>query len=311
MPFNQHSLISRIGNEDGARQEFARLVAAFAELQSPGVRRIRENPGDWGIDAFVGQLDAEVSVWQAKFFIDQISNTQKSQIRDSFKSAREAATKNGYRLAAWTLCIPIDMDGPETQWWDRWKRKQEREHGVTISLWDKTKLDQLLRSPDAAEIDAEFFPPHTKSRPAALPVQPLPAGTTYDHMLFIKQLRAAQIIELDAAREEFFNAELLTREVQDKAVPEHVLRLGTVRSEVRSLWSLEYNGACSANPDSDLLPELHPKVMRSIRDYHNAQPDPPLRMSVVHRLGTMHQVVEGGDAGWVRNFRALAEGHRA
>jgi hypothetical protein len=54
--FNHHKLIARIGNEQGAREEFARLIAALAELTTR-VRRIRENPGGWGIDAFAGRLD--------------------------------------------------------------------------------------------------------------------------------------------------------------------------------------------------------------------------------------------------------------
>lgn len=85
MPFNHHALISRIGNEQGAREEFARFVAAMAELTTR-VRRIRENPGDWGIDSFAGRLDGgEVAVWQAKFFINGVGDAQKQQIRDRFR----------------------------------------------------------------------------------------------------------------------------------------------------------------------------------------------------------------------------------
>jgi hypothetical protein len=85
--FNHHQLIARIGNEQGAREEFARLTAALAELTTR-VRRIRENPGDLGIDAFAGRLDdgGEVAVWQAKFFINGVGDAQQQQIRDSFRT---------------------------------------------------------------------------------------------------------------------------------------------------------------------------------------------------------------------------------
>jgi hypothetical protein len=33
-------------------------------------------------------------------------------------------------------------------------------------------------------------------------------------------------------------------------------------------------------------------------------------MHLVHRKGAMHQVVDAGRAGWVRDFRAIAEAHR-
>jgi hypothetical protein len=84
--FNHHALIARMGNEQGAREEFARLVAALAEL-TLRVRRIREDPGDWGIDSFAGRLDegSDVAVWQAKFFVNGVADSQKNQIRGSFR----------------------------------------------------------------------------------------------------------------------------------------------------------------------------------------------------------------------------------
>lgn len=312
MSFNHHALIARVGNEQGAREEFARLVAALAELTTR-VRRIRENPGDWGIDAFAGRLDdgADVAVWQAKFFINGVGGAQQRQIRESFRMARDAATKNGYQLIRWTLTIPVDLSAPETQWWDGWKREQEAEYGLTIELWDKHRLDTLLRPPDADAIRNEFFPPFATAELSSRPVEPLPPETTYDDMLFIAQLKAAEIAELHAAREEFFNAELLVRDVNDKGVEQEVAGLQTVRSETRSLWSHEYNDACEKNAGADSLPGLHGAVMRAIRDIHLARGPTPLRLNVVHRFGTMHQVVEDGDAGWVRAFRAVVERHRS
>jgi hypothetical protein len=312
VPFNHHQLIARIGNEQGAREEFARLIAALAELTTR-VRRIRENPGDWGIDAFAGRLDdgGEVAVWQAKFFINGVRDTQQQQIRDSFRMAREAAEKHGYKLVRWTLALPVDLSATETQWWDGWKQREEAEHGVTIELWDKHRLETLLRPPDAEAIRNEFLPPFAKAEVSSRPVEPLPAGTTYDEMLFIAQLRQAGIGELQSAREEFFNAELLVREVNDKGVEQEVAGLHTVRSETRSLWSQEYNDSCEKNAGADSLPGLHGAVMRAIRDLHLVQGPTLLRLNVVHRFGTMHQVVEDGEAGWVSKFRAVVERHRS
>jgi hypothetical protein len=310
--FNHHALIARIGNEQGAREEFARLVAALGELTTQ-VRRIRENPGDWGIDAFAGRLGdgADVAVWQAKFFINGVGQSQQQQIRDSFRMAREAAEKHGYQLVRWTLVIPVDLSATETQWWDGWKGREQAEHGVMIELWDKHRLDTLLRPPDAEAIRNEFFPPFAPGEVSSRPVKPLPPGTTYDEMLFIAQLKEAGIGELQAAREEFFNAELLVRDVNDKGVEPEVAGLQTVRSETRSLWSQEYNDARDTNVGAQTLTGLHGTVMRAIRALHLAQGPTPLRLNVVHRFGTMHQVVEDGEAGWVRDFRAVVERHRS
>ena len=300
-----------MGNEQGAREEFARLVAALAEL-TVRVRRIREDPGDWGIDSFAGRLDegSDAAVWQAKFFVNGVGGSQQNQIRSTFRMARESATKHGYKLVRWTLVIPVDLSNTETQWWDDWKARQEAEHGVAIELWDKHQLDGLLRLPDAEPVDQEFFPPFASQPTSARPVEPLPSGMTYDEMLFIAQLREAGIAELQAAREQFFNAELLLREVTDKAVDQDVAALRTIRSEAGSLWSLEHADACEKQAGGDRLPGLHGAVMRGIRDLHLAQGPTRLRENVIHRFGTMHQIVDDGEAGWVRNFRAVIERHR-
>lgn len=312
MAFSHHKLIARMENEAGAREEFARLVAALAELTAR-VRRIREDPGDWGIDSFAGRLDegTDVAVWQAKFFVNGVGNSQQEQIRASFEMARESAAKHGYELARWTLAIPIDLSAPETTWWDGWKARQETEHGITIELWDKHRLDTLLLLPDAEPIDHEFFPPFASPSPSRRPVTPLPSDVTYDEMLFIAQLKEAGIAELHAAREQFFNAELLLREVTDKAVEEEIAALHTMRAEAGSLWSLEYSDACETTEAGNLLPGLHAAVMRAIRDLHLAQGPTRLRENVIHRFGGMHQIVEDGKAGWVRDFQAVIARHRA
>ncbi len=115
------------------------------------------------------------------------------------------------------------------------------------------------------------MPPFAKAEVSSRPIKPLPACTTYDEMLFIAQLKEAGIAELQAAREEFFNAELLVRDVNDKGVEQEVAGLHTVRSETRSLWSQEYNDACEKNAGADSPPGLHGADLRAIRDLHVAQ----------------------------------------
>lgn len=87
MSFTHHHLIAAAGGEEDARPRFERMVTACVRLQHPTVRNLRPAPGDWGIDAVVGELDGRVSIWQAKFFISEIGNTQKQEIRDSFAQA--------------------------------------------------------------------------------------------------------------------------------------------------------------------------------------------------------------------------------
>lgn len=66
--------------------------------------------------------------------------------------ALKAAKMNDYGVVRWTLVSPLDLSAPETQWWDTWREEQESTYDLTIELWDKHRLDTLLRPPDAHAI---------------------------------------------------------------------------------------------------------------------------------------------------------------
>jgi hypothetical protein len=301
------------GGKDGARETFERLIAQLVRLQHRTVRKVEANPGDWGLDVIVGELDEVMSVWQSKFFIDGVGDAQHAQIRESFAQVVKQAGERGFTVDVWTLCIPVDLDAASLKWWTGWKTRKSRDTGVRIELWDRTELEHLLLSLDAADLRAAYFPGQAPGAPAVagpLPVHELPQDVTYDDMLFIKQLEAARILEHESAKQQFFNAEVLSREVADKRVAEHVHALEAERADSLSMWEDRYNRACSELDDGDdLLPTLHPDVMAAIEQRHNSGRVEALPMHLVHRKGAMHQVVEGRRAGWVRDFRSVAEAH--
>ena len=101
-----------------------------------------------------------------------------------------------------------------------------------MGLWDETELRALLGSPDARSICSTYFSTETRFTP--MPVLQLPSADLYDDMLFIRQLKEAGIIELNSAKRQFFNADLLAREVADKGVEEEVQTIETVRAEIAS-----------------------------------------------------------------------------
>jgi len=308
--FTHHALIHAAGGEEEARARFEKMILALVRIQHPTVRNLRPAPGDWGIDAFVGELDDQISVWQAKFFINEIGSAQKRQIREAFDQLMSKATEEGFTVHFWTLCIPIQMSPAETKWFDTWRRGKQREHaGLTIPpAWDRDKVSALLFSPEGAGARREFLNLEAEPKLRAL-VEP-PAEKQFDEMLFIKQLRAARIIELTAPKREFFNAELLAREVQEKAVPDEMRELVAERMDVHSIWSVAFNSACGNDPSAVLLPALYDRVMTELRATHAARNPPPLGMRPVHRLGTMHQVVDTGEAGWRRDFDEITKVHR-
>lgn len=65
--FGMHEL--RTGSVDGARADFEQMLAQLASATNPNVRMIAANPGDWGIDAFAGDLGSAIVVWQSKYFM--------------------------------------------------------------------------------------------------------------------------------------------------------------------------------------------------------------------------------------------------
>jgi hypothetical protein len=289
---------------------FAQLVIDLVRLRHPTVRDIHANPGDWGIDAFVGTLDEgeSVLVWQSKFFIDGVTSAQQAQVRESFESCVTAAKREGYRISAWTLCIPESMDGPTTKWWEKWKKKNELDHDLAIELWEPAFFRELFRAPEAQPIVDDYF--GSGSRPRPLDLEPVPAGETFDAMLFIKQLVAAQI-DPEPAKYEFFNAELLHRETLDKSGDRGKQFLESVQEELFSMWSHRWDAHCAKSPAEPLLSGLHSEVMSAIEQIHAAltASDDVVPMRLTHRKGSMHQVVETGRAGWIRDFRQLAEEH--
>ncbi len=306
-----HQLIGA-GDKDGARASFERLIAQLVGLRYQGVKIVAARRGDWGLDVIVGEIDDVLSVWQAKFFIDGVEETQKSQIRESLSQVMDKAAGEGFTVNVWTLCIPVDLDPEALKWWTGWKKRQETAHGIRIELWTRTDLEAVLLSPDAGHIRSAYFPAVPGVAPSPPPIHDLPEDLSYDDMLFIKQLQAARILELDSAKQQFFNAEALAREVADKRIAEHMQALQAERADLRSIWEDRYNRACAVAEAADsLLPELHPEVMEAIERRHDSGRVEVLPMHLIHRKGAMHQVVESGSAGWVRAFRAIAEGHSA
>ncbi|MAS53416.1 MAG: hypothetical protein CMJ44_02095 [Pimelobacter sp.] len=309
------SLKSRLGAET-ARAEFEKLIEDIVALKHPDVRAVRANPGDWGIDAFVGQLaeGGSVMVWQAKYYIDDFDKTQKDDVTRSYNAARAAAAAEGYALDSWTLCIPRTLDGPESKWWANWKRNRAKD-GVHFGLMDEGEIRRRLMAPGAEHVRTHYFNPviviprdggHGVTERA---MHELDDEAQFDDALFVRQMEAANLLETRSAREAFYNAEILTQEVEDKAVPAEMDRLRRWRMRVDSTWSTAFNSACEAGTD-DRLPGLFQKVMDAIEQRH-VDEAASLRASVIHGMGLMHQRVDNARAGWVRDWREVAASHDA
>jgi len=307
--FRAHEV--RVGSIDGARADFQQMIAQLVRASTPSVRTVAANPGDWGIDVFVGSLADEIVVWQSKYFIAGVGDAQQRQIRESFASLVSKAIEKGFTVRRWVLCIPVSMDGPATRWWDRWRKRQEKEHGVQMELWDETELISLLISPDTAYVREHYYgvdriSPLTED---LRPIRRLKDPQQYDNALFIRQMCEAGHTELRSCKEQFFNAEIIAREIHDKGILEEEQSFVTADANAHAIWEARFSEACERNANR-LLPGLHQCVMADVRAERPALPR-VLRLGPVHAMGLVHRTVEDGRAGWVRDFRRIATQHLA
>jgi hypothetical protein len=309
--FEEHRF--RLGSDDAARVDFHRMLTALIQVQYRAATEVRANPGDWGIDTFVGSLVDKVNIWQSKYFYGGLGKSQQAQVRESLKSAMSHAQKHAYTVETWTLCVPCELDGPERKWWDgrikAWKRAYP---GVVFELWDAPKLRGLLMSPDADHVLHEFYGPSREWTPSekapSAAVVPLPAGEDYQGALFVAQLAAAGLREINSQKVAFFNAEILARDVVNRGVPEERNALLELDYSVWELWEQHAESATAA---TDIHEETQARdLFRAVMEAVRRLPTPgQLPVRAVHSAGMMHRVVDTRRAGWVSHWRDVAAAH--
>jgi len=107
------------------RQALEDIAALILRAIVPGSRRVRVYRGDGGVDVYEGRYgaDAEVDVYQIKYFPSVWGDTQKQQIRDSYETARN---NSDFNLNRWFLCVPVRLTKEDIRWFDEWRRKQDK-----------------------------------------------------------------------------------------------------------------------------------------------------------------------------------------
>ena len=311
--FRVHLL--RTGSDEGGRVDFQRMLSALVGQVHPSATEVRPAPGDWGIDVLVGSLVNKVSIWQSKYFYTSIGNAQKAQIRDSFASAMKHAAKEGYTVESWILCVACELSAPERKWWDTKKREWEKARpGLNIELWDAPILRRKLLAPEAADVVSAFYPQYGPL-PSGVSTMTVPSIASaaqapgYESALFVRQLTTAGIYEVDGQRAAYFNADLVVRDVEARAMPAELAAVEEIDQTLVGLWEDSV-----ADPDSSPTVENYEKSARklySIVMSKTLEQTSPANLPVgkVHLRGFMHRVVEDSRAGWVHDWREVARQH--
>lgn len=190
--------LSDNGDDAAARTRFQRLVTDLVILRIPEASEVAfPGGGDWGIDTYVGNLDADIVVWQSKFFTNW-GKSQQAEIRSSFKQVIEKAAQRGFTVTAWTLCVPSVLPPDQQKWFDNWSKKQSRETGVRIDLWNGVRIRAALQQADARYLRELYFPDHAPAG-SDVPVAALANPVVLSDALFVVQLEAAGRMETNHA----------------------------------------------------------------------------------------------------------------
>ncbi|GCE75414.1 hypothetical protein [Cellulomonas biazotea] len=293
--------------DGGAREMFQQFITDLVRLEFTFADTVAGPGGrDWGIDTFVGDLDGAVAVWQSKFFMNGVGSSQQSEIRGSFAQILKKAEEHKIRLDAWTLCLPLDMTPEERHWFDGWKGRQSRAHGVAIDLWSGSVIRGKLLRPDAQDIQRSYFPATADGTLSFEPLAEAPDISRFDDALFVRQLREAGKVETDAARGLFFAADALVRDITARENVDASSAIAELHLQVHELWERHYNDAV---PHATASGQMAGLVERVVEAAGNA-PDPEgLRLRPAHRRGIAHRLVEDSRAGWVTHWRDVAAEH--
>lgn len=305
------------GSDDGGRVVFHRMLSALVGVEHLAATDIRADPGDWGIDVMVGSLAESILIWQSKYFYDKIGDSQKKQIRESLASAMTNATTHGYAVDAWTLCVACEISAPEKKWWDTKVREWTKLYpNVQFDLWDAPRLRRKLMSPDAHAVWAEFYGPNkdvleaqktgTQPTPAASPLS-LDETPTYDGALFVKQMAVAGITEMDAQRHAYFNADLLVRDVTSRSVPGQIAAIAEIDAMLLGSWEDAVVDPATAPTAEDYEPSARRLFSAVMKETKGVIAPVELPLRPVHTRGLMHRIVEDARAGWVHDWREVAD----
>jgi hypothetical protein len=86
---------------------------------------------------------AGITVFQVKYFPNGLKDSQKRQVRESFRHCRDNAQ---FGTREWILCVPLDLSQEEIAWFTQWSAKEVPAllPPARIDWWGETKLGHLL-----------------------------------------------------------------------------------------------------------------------------------------------------------------------
>jgi len=310
---NLRQLEINAGTEDGARPLFQNLILQLVKLKHKNAKEIRPCPGDWGIDVLVGKLTSgPCLIWQAKYFMNGIGPSQKAQVNDSFNQLVQKSSEKDFKVDIWYLCVPCALSPQETEWWEEWSKKKATETGIRTELMCKSDIEELLLTSDAEGIRIQFRlgerPRDSIEIARERIIQELPddKASEYENSLFIKKLVIAGITENMSARSQFFNAELVQKDIHDKGDENEIVELKSLYEKIHSMWETRFNEALHCSDPKTETGKVYSDMLKSIEQNDKGiLGSPRILASFFHKQGFMQQLADICKIGWTPDFHTL------
>ncbi len=297
--------------EAGARDIFEKICVELFQKKFENAYAVQASPGDDGIDVLVGDLDGDIIVYQCKYFIDGIGDTQKAQIRESYKTV----TKN-YNVVEWYLCIPILFTVDNHKWWSEWKNKKQQKDNIKIDFFDGSRLLMLLKECDMYD---KIFDEDVRNLLAEI-LEYLNSenlriyneiiydindfsNISYDDCIFVKMLESANIFDTAEYKNDFFNAEIVKQKIVSKGQSRELLMYKQLLNKLKSVWGTQYNIHKHATDGQGLLNNTYLRV----EDLDTTTLAASDEISLLAKKGMLHQLADEKQIGWVENYLKVLE----
>lgn len=296
--------------EAGARDIFEKICTQiYIEAFGEEAHAIKADPGDEGIDILVGDFSSPIDVYQCKYFVDGICDSQKDQIRKSFT---RSVNSSAFKLKSWTLCLPSELNIKEFRWWSEWKNQMIGIHHIDINLHEGSYLIARLKEQKAYdrvfdndirmaldEIQEYLSFEKRKRLDEIVAMVGASDVAQFDGMIFVRKLENARIEEIDGCKRDFFNAELAEQAVKSQGDDDSILIMEKLKTKVYSVWETQYRRYKHDTDGNDLLTRAYERI----EEMDSTSLSVPLsQYGMLAKKGILHQWAEDCSVGWLTDY---------
>lgn len=299
-------LVSAHG-EAGARDIFEKIcVNLFQSMHGSSAKSVLPSQGDGGIDVLVGDLPNPMIVYQCKFFLNGLGNSQRQQIREAFRTVKE-----NYKISKWRLCLPCILTQKDLLWWSKWKNAQSEDTDIDIELCDGSYLINKMKS--FGIYDREFDEDIRITLNEILEklnqqkkeiFEDIIYGeiegieNKYNDFIFVKMLESANIFDTNDYKTDFFNAEIARQESLSKDEVEGLKRYSNLKGRIYSIWKTQFKLYNASDNGEDLLL----KTYLRIEDLDMTTLQATSEYNLLAKKGILHHLANDKKIGWISGY---------